>query len=201
MKLKCLYVVICTILFSGCVSSPPKQKNDICAIFQEKPNWYAAAVKMKKKFRVPIHIAMAFMAQESNYKHNARPPKKYILGFIPWGRLSTAYGYAQAKDSTWKDFQNEINSSASRTNFDNSIMFIGWYINETQKQLGISKWDSYNQYIAYHEGRRGYKQKRYQSNLFLKNIAKKVEEQARDYGWQLKKCQKKIDTNRYWSFW
>lgn len=114
--------------------------------------------------------------------------------------MSSAYGYAQAQDPAWSDFQKATIHGGSRTNFDDSIMFVGWYTHETQRQLGVSKWDAYNQYLAYHEGRGGYKRKTYASKPSLKKVARKVEQQAKNYGWQLKQCKDELESSRSWFF-
>ncbi|MDE1235076.1 hypothetical protein L9W97_00040 [Vibrio aestuarianus] len=187
-------------LLAGCASAPPQQQHNLCDIFREKPKWYEDALDMQEKWGTPINVAMAIVKQESSFRHNARPPKDYLLGFIPWGRVSSAYGYAQAQDPAWADFQKATNNGGSRTNFDDSLMFIGWYTTETQRTLGISKWDPYNQYLAYHEGRGGYKRKSYQAKPSLIKVARKVEQQAKDYGWQLKQCRQELENNRSWFF-
>ncbi len=176
------------LLLAGCATSPPSKQNNLCEIFREKPQWYEDAVEMQDEWGTPIQIAMAIIKQESSFRHDAKPPKDYLLGFIPWGRVSSAYGYAQAQDPAWDDFQRATDYGGSRTNFDDSLMFIGWYTSETQKTLGVSKWDTYHQYLAYHEGRGGFKRKSYQSKPTLIKVARKVEQQAKDYGWQLKQC-------------
>ncbi|MFA0503042.1 hypothetical protein AB4510_00050 [Vibrio sp. 10N.222.54.B12] len=187
-------------LLVGCATPPPKQQDNLCSIFREHPSWYEDALDMQEEWGTPINVAMAFVKQESSYRHDARPPKDYILGFIPWGRVSSAYGYAQAQDPAWEDFQKATNNGGSRTNFDDALMFIGWYTSETRRQLGISLWDPYNQYLAYHEGRGGYKRKSYNSKPSLIKVARKVEQQAKDYGWQLKQCRKELEDNRSWFF-
>lgn len=83
---------------------------------------------------------------ESSFVADALPPRAYLLWVIPWGRVSPSYGYAQgARPPAWKDFERSMGSSGSRDNFADAIMFIGWYAAGTQQQLGISKWDAYNQ--------------------------------------------------------
>lgn len=200
MKKGLVCVVGSATLLAGCASAPPQQQHNLCDIFREKPKWYEDALDMQEKWGTPINVAMAIVKQESSFRHNARPPKDYLLGFIPWGRVSSAYGYAQAQDPAWADFQKATNNGGSRTNFDDSLMFIGWYTTETQRTLGISKWDSYNQYLAYHEGRGGYKRKSYQAKPSLIKVARKVEQQAKDYGWQLKQCRQELENNRSWFF-
>ncbi|MBY7910718.1 hypothetical protein KW420_13150 [Vibrio fluvialis] len=188
------------LLLAGCATSPPSKQNNLCEIFREKPQWYEDAVEMQDEWGTPIQIAMAIIKQESSFRHDAKPPKDYLLGFIPWGRVSSAYGYAQAQDPAWDDFQRATDYGGSRTNFDDSLMFIGWYTSETQKTLGVSKWDTYHQYLAYHEGRGGFKRKSYQSKPTLIQVARKVEQQAKDYGWQLKQCRQELEDNRSWFF-
>ncbi|TKF36643.1 hypothetical protein FCV50_01380 [Vibrio kanaloae] len=187
-------------LLVGCATPPPKQQDNLCSIFREHSSWYEGALDMQKEWGTPINVAMAFVKQESSFRHDARPPKDYLLGFIPWGRVSSAYGYAQAQDPAWEDFQKATNNGGSRTNFDDSLMFIGWYTSETRRQLGISLWDPYNQYLAYHEGRGAYKRQSYKSKPSLIKVARKVEQQAKDYGWQLKQCRKELEDNRSWFF-
>ncbi|EKO3431113.1 hypothetical protein NTH35_002667 [Vibrio fluvialis] len=195
------WLSVSTFLFlAGCATSPPSKQNNLCEIFREKPQWYEDAVEMQDEWGTPIQIAMAIIKQESSFRHDAKPPKDYLLGFIPWGRVSSAYGYAQAQDPAWDDFQRATDYGGSRTNFDDSLMFIGWYTSETQKTLGVSKWDTYHQYLAYHEGRGGFKRKSYKSKPTLIKVARKVEQQAKDYGWQLKQCRQELEDNRSWFF-
>lgn len=201
MNIKPLMVsVLGSVLLAGCATAPPKQQDNLCEIFREKSGWYDDAKDMEEEWGTPIHVAMAFIKQESGYRHDAKPPIDYVLGFIPWGRVSSAYGYAQAQDPAWDDFQRATDYGGSRTNFDDSLMFIGWYTSETQKTLGVSKWDTYHQYLAYHEGRGGFKRKSYQSKPTLIKVARKVEQQAKDYGWQLKQCRQELEDNRSWFF-
>ncbi|WJG26594.1 hypothetical protein QSU96_02370 [Vibrio furnissii] len=201
MATKATWLSVSTLLLlAGCATTPPSQQSNLCDIFREKPQWYDDAVAMNDTWGTPIQIAMAIIKQESSFRHDAKPPKDYLLGFIPWGRVSSAYGYAQAQDPAWEDFQRATDHGGSRTNFDDSLMFIGWYTSETQKTLGISKWDTYHQYLAYHEGRGGFKRKSYQSKPALIKVARKVEQQAKDYGWQLKQCRQELEDNRSWFF-
>ncbi|HIF9131178.1 TPA: hypothetical protein ACX6PG_003551 [Photobacterium damselae] len=183
---------------TGCATPPPKNQSNICSIFRENPDWYKDAVKMEKKWGTPIHVAMAIIKQESSFRHDARPPKDYVLGFIPWGRVSSAYGYAQAQDPAWEDFQRATNNGGSRTDFYDSLQFVGWYTYETQRQLGISKWDAYRQYLAYHEGRGGYQRGTYRRKPNLMQVARKVDRYSKEYGWQMKQCRQELESKRSW---
>ncbi len=198
-RFACMLGLAC-LLLAGCSSAPPSNQANLCDIFREKSDWYDDARDMQQDWGTPIQIAMAIIKQESSFRHNAQPPKDYLLGFIPWGRVSSAYGYAQAQDPAWDDFQSATDYGGSRSDFDASLMFVGWYTSETQRLLGISKWDTYNQYLAYHEGRGGYQKRTYQSKPSLLGVARKVEQQAKDYGWQLKQCRQELESNRSWFF-
>ncbi|MDF4733822.1 hypothetical protein P3531_14580 [Vibrio parahaemolyticus] len=201
MNIKPLVVsVLGSVLLAGCATAPPKQQDNLCEIFREKSGWYDDAKDMEKEWGTPIHVAMAIIKQESSFRHDAKPPKDYVLGFIPWGRVSSAYGYAQAQDPAWDDFQDSTGQGGSRSNFDDSIMFVGWYTHKTRRQLGISLWDPYNQYLAYHEGRGGYKRGTYKRKPSLMKVARRVEQTAKTYGWQLKQCRQELEDNSSWFF-
>ncbi|MCC4800934.1 hypothetical protein BCT30_19635 [Enterovibrio norvegicus] len=193
--------LIGVLLLTGCATPPPKNPDNICSIFREYDGWYEDAVDMQEEWGTPIHVAMAFVKQESSYVHDAVPPRDYVLWVIPWGRISSAYGYAQAQDPAWSDYQKATRNGGSRTDFGDAMQFIGWYTTETQRQLGISKWDPYNQYLAYHEGRGGYKRGSYKAKPKVMQVARKVERQAKKYGGQLSSCREALESNRsWWSF-
>lgn len=182
----------------GCSVSPPKQPDDLCKIFFEKDDWYDAAVDMKDKYGVPIHVPMAMMYQESSFKAEAKPPKDYIMfGLIPWGRVSSAYGYSQAKTMTWDDYIKATgNSGADRDDFEDAIDFMGWFITQSNRINGVSKWDAYAQYLNYHEGWGGYKRQTYNQKRWLIGVANKVKARSLTYAGQLKQCEDEL--NRGW---
>ena len=93
---------------------PPNVEN-ICAIFEEKSAWYDAAKASEARWGTPKHVQMSIMRQEWSFIFNARPPRRKLLGFIPWKRKSNAYGFAQALDGTWDWYlQDTGNETASR---------------------------------------------------------------------------------------
>ncbi len=137
---------------SGCATQPPAHPENLCEIFREKPKWHEAALKVQKRWGGTIQVPMAMMYQESSFRHDALPPRYYFLGFIPWGRVSSAYGYAQAKDETWADYKKEAGGwGADRDDFADALDFMGWYMNKTYSVNRVSKWDAYAQYLNYHE--------------------------------------------------
>ena len=135
---------------------------------------------MQQRWGAPVQVPMAMMYQESSFKHDALPPRYYFLGFIPWGRVSSAYGYAQAKDETWADYKREAGGwGASRDDFADALDFMGWYIQKSQRVNGVSKWDAYGQYLNYHEGWGGYRNRSYDAKPWLKNVSQKVQSAPR----------------------
>lgn len=192
-------MVFSTLCLSSCSSVPPKNPENICAIFEEHPDWFFYAKKSQKKWGVPIHVPMSIMYQESSFKADAEPPMEYMLGFIPIGRASSAYGYSQAKTMTWKDYKRETdNSGADRDDFEDAIDFMGWYIYKTQKINKVSKWDARNQYLNYHDGWSGFKRKTYLKKNWLLVVSEKVDKRSRRYAQQLKKCEPSISSS-WWS--
>ena len=131
---------------------------------------------------------MAMMYQESSFRYDAQPPMRYFL-FIPLGRPSSAYGFAQVKDETWADYQRETgNRWADRDDFADAIDFMGWYTAKAQKVNGVSKWDAYRQYLNYHEGWGGYRRGTYKQKAWLMRTAQKVEARSQRYAAQYRQC-------------
>lgn len=191
-----LPIILSLLLINGCATSPPKNQDNICHIFKQYDNWYEDAFEMEKKWGTPIPLAMAFVKQESAYVHDAAPPKNYVLGFIPWGRVSSAYGYAQAINATWDEYEKATDYDGSRSDFFDALQFIGWYTSQTHKLLGIAKVDVYNHYLAYHEGRAGYKKGSYNAKPWLKKVAQNVNLQAKKYQKQLLQCRANLEYTR-----
>ncbi|MBR9726546.1 hypothetical protein ACFOD0_06620 [Shewanella intestini] len=190
---------ILMLALGGCATAPPKNPDNLCSIFKENRSWYDAAVDARDKWGVPVHVPLAMMYQESSFKHNAAPPMQYFWGFIPIGRASDAYGYAQAKTMTWDDYVKETgNSWSSRSNFDDAMDFMGWFISKTHKINGVSKWDAKNQYLNYHEGWGGYKRGSYWKKKWLVQVSKKVERRAHTYAGQYKQCKADLDSSWLW---
>lgn len=170
-------------------SGPPRSQNDICAIFAERPDWRDAMEASQRRWGAPIPVQMAIIWQESSFRSDARPPKRYILGLIPYGRISSAYGYAQALDGTWKWYRDETgNSGADRDDFEDSADFVGWYMAKSRNRNGIRMRDAYNQYLAYHEGHAGHRRGSHNKKGWLKRVANKVAGQAERYRNQFARC-------------
>lgn len=191
-------ILILPLLLIACATPPPQNPDNICEIFFEHRDWYTASKAMNDRWGTPIHVPIAMMYQESSFKHNAAPPMQYFW-FIPTGRASDAYGYAQAKTMTWSDYQRETgNNWSDRDDFADAIDFMGWFTFKTQKINGVSKWDAYGQYLNYHEGWGGYKKKSYNKKPWLIKVSRKVDARARKYSAQLKGCQENLDSGWLW---
>lgn len=204
--MKILFVILAASLFLvGCATSPPKQVDNICSIFNEKSGWYSAAKKSEKRWGSSIPLMMAFMHQESRFVSKAKPPREKILGFIPGPRKSSAYGYPQAQNSTWAWYKKSTgNWSADRDNFNDSIDFIGWYNTKTKSINGVSLRNANSLYLAYHEGHGGFKKKSYNKKEWLKGVAKKVATRTSTYSKQLNGCEKRLESGfsgfNFWPF-
>lgn len=196
-----MLVFVVTVLCSGCAVAPPDHPDDICKVFKHYPKWYWAAQETQKKWHVPIPVQMAILHQESRFKAKAKPPRKRLLGFIPWCRPTSAYGYTQALDMTWARFQKESGHvSASRKNFKDALEFVGWYATLAHKRAGISRNNAYSLYLAYHEGIGGYQRKSYLKKNWLVKVAHKVSRRSRLYASQLKRCQRSLPRRHWWNF-
>ncbi|HEY9033483.1 MAG TPA: hypothetical protein VIN71_06075 [Pseudomonadales bacterium] len=185
------------LLLAGCTTAPPSQTDDVCDIFREKRGWYKKAAKARDEWGSGIHTMMAFIHQESRFVADARPPRKKYLGFIPGPRLSSAYGYPQAKKETWRAYQRATgNYRHDRDDFGDALMFIGWYNDQSQRRNQIAKYDTEQLYLAYHEGHGGYARGSYRQKPWLQNVAKKVADQGWRYKTQLDGCEKELKKRR-----
>lgn len=191
---KLIFLFLFFFIFS--CSSIPKNTADGCSIFSERYLWYKHAKKAEQKWGTPIYLQLAFIKMESDFDWLARPERLKIFKVIPYRRPSSSFGYSQSVKETWKQYKAETNNKlATRTRFKDSVDFIGWYTNKTEKLLKISKKDAFRQYIAYHEGWGNYKKYKEKPKVIL--LAKKVQQQSDKYKSQLNKCSKSLNRKKY----
>jgi len=191
--------LLLTLILAACASQPPGEPDNLCAIFAEKDKWYKQARKSYKRWGTPIPVLMAFTHQESGYQAKAKPPRKKLLGFIPWRRPASAFGFAQAIDETWSQYKKATGSwGADRDNFNDAMDFVGWYNDQSHRKNGIAKTDARNLYLAYHEGHGGFKKGSYRKKKWLTDVAAKVASRSSSSQTQLKGCEKKLQRN--WFF-
>ena len=189
-------LILFIILFLPACSSIPKNASNSCSIFEEKYLWYKHAKKTEKKWGTPVYLQLAIIKMESSFNRFAKPPRQKLFKVVPYKRPSSSFGYSQAVIGTWKQYKDETgNKFATRTRFKDSVDFIGWYTNKTEKILKVSKKDAFKQYIAYHEG--WGKFKNYKSNKKVINLAKRVEKQSNIYKQQLVECKNSLSTSKY----
>jgi len=169
--------------------SAPRDLDNACAIVAERPQYYRAMKATQRKWGVPVPVQMATIHQESKFVGNARTPHQFVLGIIPMGRMSSAYGYSQALDGTWQEYQEDEGARrARRDRIEDATDFMGWYMSESERRLGIPKSDARNQYLAYHEGRSGYANASYNGKPWLVEVAGRVAARSDRYRNQLAGC-------------
>jgi hypothetical protein len=181
---------------TGC-ASPPENASNICSVFEDRRSWFNAAKDVEERWKVPIPVTMAFVRQESGFRSKARPPRTRILWLLPGPRPSNAFGYAQALESTWRDYiQATGNRSAERSDFADAVDFIGWYNNMSYRTNNIAPNDAYSLYLAYHEGNTGFARRSFEGKQWLIDVANTVQANTNLYGRQYNECER--DLNRRW---
>ena len=157
---------------SGCATAP-HSINNVCAVFEQQDGWFndwhSSARAASRKYGIPVPILMATIRKESGFRSNAKPPRKQLLGFIPWKRPSSAYG-------------------SRRANFADAVDFVGWYHAKTVSKYGVAPNDAFNLYLAYYSGWGGYGRGSWRSNAGLQRTARETAEMAQSYATQLDSC-------------
>ncbi|WP_250157192.1 hypothetical protein [Tianweitania aestuarii] len=190
--MKPLYACLLLASLAGCASAP-HSINNACAIFNQRDglfnDWHAAAKRAERAHGIPVPILMATLRRESGFQSDARPPRTKLLGFIPWSRQSSAYGYSQALDGTWRQYRQETGRSlARRNNFADAVDFVGWYHSRTVANKGVAPNDAYNLYLAYYLGWSGFDNRGSRSNKAVLRYARDMATTAKRYQAQLASC-------------
>ncbi|MDX8347824.1 lytic transglycosylase [Cognatiyoonia sp. IB215446] len=186
----------CVLILGSCGSSQrdfsaPRDLDNACSIVVERPDYLRAFRQVERRYGVPVPSLMAIIYQESKFIGDIRPPHRYALGVIPVGRQSSALGYSQALDGTWEEYLDARGSRrASREDIYDATDFMGWYMTLTVEETGVPITDTRNQYLAYHDGRTGFKRGTWRSKSWLIRIAGEVEARATMYDTQLRSCGK-----------
>lgn len=193
-KIKKIILSLCVLSLSGCAmlgqeSKTTNYKNDACKMLKENDDWLEASMESYKKWNTPISIQLAFIRQESSFRHDARPIRKNKWYEFGTNYASSAYGYSQALDGTWEHYKKSTGQSfQKRDSYADAVDFIGWYNKQTQRKNKVSRMNAHDLYLAYHEGWGGYQRKTYNKKAFLKTAARKVEQWSVKYSQQLNKC-------------
>lgn len=171
--------------------TPPRNLDDACSIADQRPNYMRAFRATEREWGAPVSVQMAIIYHESAFRSDARTPFRFVLGVIPMGRQSSAFGYGQALDGTWDEYRRETgNRNARRDRIRDASDFIGWYMNKSRIRNGIALNDARNQYLAYHEGHTGFARGSYRSKPWLLRVADRVDARARMYERQLRTCRR-----------
>ncbi|MEX0963061.1 MAG: transglycosylase SLT domain-containing protein [Pseudohongiellaceae bacterium] len=183
-------------LLAACASSPPTSVANICEIFEDRRSWYRAAKHSEQRWGIPMSVNMAFIYQESSFRSRAKPARNRFLWIFPGRRPSSAYGYAQALDTTWQEYEQKSgNSRASRRNFEDAVDFVAWYNANSTRTSNISTNNAMHLYYAYHEGNGGYQRGSYRNKQWLIDAAGRVQANSSRFAIQLDSCRRELDKN------
>lgn len=197
-------VGLVSVLVTGCSTlapSPPRDQSNLCQIFREQPRWYDYARSSAQSWGTPIATQMAFIQRESSFRSHVKPPRNRLLGFIPWRRPSSAYGYAQAQDPVWGEYRDAAGSPlARRTHMKHATDFVGWYNHRVNRNVGISLNNPEHLYLAYHEGPTGYRRGTWRGKPQVQRAAREVADRATRYQSQLNSCEAEFRCRRFYQF-
>ncbi|MEL6101706.1 MAG: lytic transglycosylase [Pseudomonadota bacterium] len=189
--LRAFALVLLAASCGGGSGQAPRDLDNACSIVSQHPEYLRAFRATERRWGVPVHVQMATIYQESKFVSYARTPFRYAAGVIPMGRQSSAFGYAQALDATWREYQRDTGSyRARRDRIRDATDFMGWYMNTTRERNNIALSDTRNQYLAYHEGHTGYARGSYNRKSWLLRIADEVDTRADVYAVQLASCRR-----------
>ena len=177
------YVTVAFVL-TGCVHQRLEVSN-ACDILHNHPDWYSYHLHFENKYAVPMSTVMAIIALESGYDAKARPVKSWLINkYIPWQYASSSYGYSQATNASWADFQRANPYSIfTRSDYVSSVAFVSWYLATYAVSKNILKVQ--DQYVVYHDGPNKALDK---VSPATRDYAKRVAAMADSYASQLKSC-------------
>ncbi len=183
------FIMVLTALLLTACGGRAFDRDDLCSVYEAHPEWERGAQAAEERWGIPQELIMAVIRYESSFVGDAEAPRRRYFGLIPGERLSSAYGFSQALNQTWKEYQERTgNDSAKRDDFADAADFVGWYLNRTHRSLQIPRSDGYHLYLAYHQGHRGFLRRDYEQKPRLMRVARKVNTARMTYRIQLKKC-------------
>ena len=148
-------------------AQPWRGDENICAILAQDKSWPADTLRASRRWQVQPWLPLAVIYHESRFEAQARPPMKHINGI--WQRPSSAYGFAQAIDSTWNEYNAKVSSKVilMRDEYQDAVDFASYYLRHIMDSLDVSPTRVDLLYLAYHEGISGYTNKSYSSKKWL----------------------------------
>ena len=185
-----LFFLTCIMLLHGC----SQNKSTLCDRLQENSLW---TIYQHGRTKLPLSILLAIIEAESGFNAYARPVKHWLVpNIIAASYKSSAYGYSQALDKSWVEFEQHSKKKYYRDNYYHSIAFVEWYLLRYRKVLPLSKQnDPYYLYLLYHEGPSKIKQTNTIS-IETKKYAEKVVQISRRIDKELRQCQ--LGWQRQW---
>jgi len=174
-----LGVALFLAITSGSCSSPPPpgRIDDLCALLAEREGWWEATTRAASRWGVAPWLLLAVIHQESGFRSEARSYDRF-LG-VPVAPASSAYGYSQATNGAWRDYQRATGRRrARRDDFADAVDFVGWYADNLQRTTGVSKGDAFRLYLGYHEGPGGFLRGTHAGKPWLLDVARRVDERA-----------------------
>jgi hypothetical protein len=184
---------------SSCMTSSarPDDPSDACEMFEDQGGWWRAVKRAERRWGAPPELILAIIRQESSFNNDARPARGRFLFIFPGRRPSSAHGYAQALNSTWAEYERARGDDGlDRDEFSDAADFVSWYTNLSRRELGLNWRDARAHYLAYHEGRGGYRRGTYRGKDTLLAAASRVQSYRDTYASQLRRCEGRL--NRGW---
>lgn len=184
-----LGVALLLAVVSGSCSSPapPRRIDDVCALLAERDGWWEATARAAERWGVAPGILLAVIHQESGFRAGARSYERF-LG-IPVAPASSAYGYGQATNGAWRDYQRATGRRrARRDDFADAVDFVGWYADLLHRTAGVDKRDAFRLYLGYHEGPGGLRRGSHQAKPWLLEVAGRVDERAARFELDRTRC-------------
>lgn len=161
----------------SCVAVAPREVDDLCGLLAERAEWVLAAESAGARWQVAPSILLAVIHQESRFRAQARPYWR-VFG-MPVAPASSAYGYSQALDGTWREYLRSAGrTGARRDRFEDAIDFVGWYADRIHRATRIPKQDAFRLYLAYHEGPGGFARRSHETKPWLVDVARRVASRA-----------------------
>ena len=167
---------------------------NVCAYYSKYPQRF----KVQKQYEAANALSMTdvhtLLELESSVTPYAVPWKKQKrLGLTFLKAQSSAYGYAQVLNATWKDYEKSYpNLWLYRSSFYDSIHFVHWYHNAFHAILKAST--LYEFYLLYHDGPGRYQR----GDALSLSLAKKAHARANIQRKNWQDCKKSVEWRSNW---